>query len=571
MPPFTRKQFLMALKAPLQHSKVLVQDDAVFKKYANKQLPAAKKDMSLSLDQYSGKWTETEIKHLLSRTMFGVRQQDIDTLSSLTMQETVDLILTAPTSQPNPPVNNYTPAGDTDKTGIPAGETWVEGNFGSPGLNFSRCDSLKSWWIGLMINQGLNIVDKMVFFWHNHFATQILVLEDARLSYNHYMKLRISALGNFKILVKDITVDPAMLLYLNGYVNTKNHPDENYARELQEIFTVGNKNTINYNEDDVKSAAKVLTGWSLNSSVFHSYFVPQWHDTSDKQFSSFYNNKVISGKAGSNGAAETDELIDMIFEKNETARYICAKLYRFFVYYNITADIDANIITPLSQLLIANNFEVKPVLEKLFKSQHFYDVYNMGCYIKTPLDYFIGTIRTLGADFSGANTVQDTYKIWNTIHVYAALNGLNLGDPPNVAGWPAFYQSPAYYQSWINFTTLPARMAFSDALLADKIDTETYYPITVDVLKFAKECADVADPQLLINWMAKLLLGVDIVAEQKNNLLSILLSGQDKNHYWTDAWNTYIAATDESNANVVKTRLKSLLTTLMRLPEYQLC
>jgi len=573
MPPISRKQFfetLLTAEGELDRSHT--SEDAVFNKYANKELPASKKSATLSLDQYTGTWTEVEIRHLVNRTMFGARQQDIATLSAMTMSDAVDLLLSDPTGVLNPPLNNYTPVGDYDKVGVPAGETWVESSYSSAGLNFIRCLSLKSWWVGQTINQDLSIIEKMVFFWHNHFATQALSVEDARYSYNYYVKLRTRALGNFKTLTKDITVDPSMLIYLNGYVNTKNNPDENYARELQELFTLGKGNTPNYNEDDVKSAAKVLTGWNLNSSSFVSYFVPQRHDVSDKQFSSFFNNKVITGRAGIDGATEIDDLIDMIFDKSETAHFLCTKLYRFFVYYNITEDIDANIIYPLSQILIANNFEIKPVLAKLLKSQHFYDVYNTGCYIKSPLDFFIGCLRIFDVDLSGATSVGDTYMIWKTIHKYAEENGLDLGDPPNVAGWPAFYQSPQYYQCWINSTTLPARVAFADALLMDGIATGTDTRIAADVLKYAKQCPDAADPQLLISWMIRSLLGgMDIADEQKNSLMSILMSGQTNHSYWTDAWNAYIADPNDMNANIVRTRLKSLLVTLLRLPEFQLC
>jgi uncharacterized protein (DUF1800 family) len=571
MPPLTRKQFFIALQTTSQPDILDPSDDTIFKRYANKSLPVSKKSTSLSLDQYTGNWTEVEIKHLINRTMFGVRQQDINTLSAMTMQESVDLLLSAPAAILNPPLNNYTSAGNQDVTGVPAGETWIDADFGSAGLNFSRAESLKSWWIGQMINQGLSIIEKMLLFWHNHFATQVLVLEDARLSYKHFEKLRIKALGNFKNLVKEVTVDPAMLLYLNGYVNTKNHPDENYARELQELFTLGNNNKNNYNEDDVKSAARVLTGWSINSSVFESYFVPKWHDESDKQFSSFYNNKIITGRTGIDGATETDELINMIFEKSETAHFLCTKLYRFFVYYNITEDIDTHIIKPLSQILIANNFEVKPVLDKLLKSQHFYDGYNIGCYIKTPLDFMVGILRTFSVDMSNVNGVAERYSILKTIHTYAELNGLNLGDPPNVAGWPAYYRSPAYYQCWINSSTFPARMQFSDALLIDGLDTGTNTPIFVDVIKFAEKCPNVADPRLLINWMVTILLGIDIAETQKSSLIGILLSGQVTPSYWTEAWKAYIADPSEMNRNIIQARLRSLLIALLRLPEFHLC
>jgi uncharacterized protein (DUF1800 family) len=571
MPSFSRKQFFNALLATSKSKEENISGDENYRKYANKELPAAKPTMSLSLDPYAGPWTSVHAKHLISRTMFGVRHQDIDALLALTMSESVDLLLSAPSGVPDPPVNNYIAGGGMDITGVWGGETWVESGFGSSGLNFTRVGSLKSWWIGQMINQELCITEKMVLFWHNHFVTQALVVEDARYSYNYYTKLRASALGNFKSLAREITLDPAMLLYLNGNVNTKNKPDENYAREFQELFTLGKGNTPNYNEDDVKSAARVLTGWHVNSSIFTSYFIPQWHDVSDKQFSSFFNNKVIAGRTGDSGADETDDLINMIFEKNETAHFLCEKLYRFFVYYNITAEIDAQIIYPLSQILIANNYDVKPVLECLFKSRHFYDANNMGCYIKTPLDFYVGCLRTFSVDLSGASAIADRYMIWNRIHWLAEVNGLNLADPPNVAGWPAYHQSPAYYQSWINSSTLPARMEFADALLMDGIETGTSIPVYADVINFAKSCPQVADPELLINWLVDLLLGIGIDESHKNSLMSILLSGQASKSYWTEAWNAYIVDPSDINTQVVQARLRSLLITLLHLPEYQLC
>ena len=129
-----------------------------------------------------------------------------------------------------------------------------------------------------MINQGTSIHEKMILFWHNHFATETLDIGDARYVYKHHMLLRKYALGNFKEFVKEITIDPAMLRYLNGYLNNKNSPDENYARELQELFTLGKGPKSNYTEGDVKAAARVLTGYTVNATIISSVFDPNRHD-----------------------------------------------------------------------------------------------------------------------------------------------------------------------------------------------------------------------------------------------------------------------------------------------------
>jgi len=570
MPPVTRRQFFEKISSTRSAAAEVIPNDPIFAKYANKQPPAGKQGMSISLNEYEGPWGIVQIRHLINRTTFGIRQRDIDQFSSMSMSSAVDSLLSTPSAPLVPPVNNYGTEGLKDGTGVMFGDTWVNSNYGGSGLNFTRCLSFKSWWIGRLLAQDLNIAEKMTFFWHNHFATQALVLEDARYSYFHYRKLWARSLGNFKELVRDITVDPAMLLYLNGYLNTKNQPDENYARELQELFTLGKGNNPNYNEDDVKSAAKVLTGWYLNSSVLDSYFVPKRHDTSDKKFSSFFGNKVIKGRTGSDGAIETDELIDMIFEKSETAHFICTKLYRFFVYYNITEDIDRNIIAPLADLLIASNFEIKPVMLKLLKSEHFYDINNIGCYIKTPLDFVVGMLRSLEANLPNAS-MPDSYRIWINLNEHATTLGINLGDPPNVAGWPAFSQSPEFYQCWINSTTLPARMEFSDKIVMGGIDPGTGSPFAADVVKFVNNCPYPDNADGLVRWIVNLLYSADISESHISSFVATLLSGQANPAYWTEAWNNYIVDPAEENTGVVTGRLQQLMIAILRLPEFQLC
>ena len=547
-----------------------IAEDKIFQKYANKEMPHGYAKATATLTPYSGTWTETQAIHLLRRATFGVKAQDVNMLSTMTMDQAVNYLLNNLNPNPAPPVNNYN---DTyqDPTGVAMGQTWVNAAYGDGSVNSLRRASLKAWWSGLIINENLSIQEKMNFFWHNHFATQTNVVGDARMCYNYHAMLRANSLGNFKTLVTSVTKDPAMLQYLNGYLNNKNAPDENYGRELQELFTVSKYNSPNYTEDDIKAAAKVLTGWKINTSTLTSYFDPAQHDTGNKSFSSFYGNTVINGQSGMAGANETDQLINMIFNKFETAKYICSKLYRFFVYYNIDATVDANVITPLANLLVSSNFEIKPVVSALLKSAHFYDVNSMGCYVRTPLEYILGTFRTFNVELPASYTVADTYNVWNYLRNYALNIGQDLGDPPNVAGWPAFYQTPQYYELWINSATLPNRMLFTDIAVNSGLSNCPSMNIKLDVLNFTKQCPNAADADALIDYVCFILLGAAASATEHDNLKSILLSAQQNNSYWSDAWNEYMSNPNVANTATVETRLRSMYTYIMRLAEHHLC
>ncbi|MBS1771776.1 MAG: DUF1800 domain-containing protein [Bacteroidetes bacterium] len=562
-----RREFFEELVASQQATPKNAEDE-VYKKYANKTMPTGLGKTTSSLTPYTGAWTKTEVIHLLRRTTFGVKYADIQTLLGMTMTQAVDKLLNVSTTPPAPPVNNYN--GSYADPTVPLGQTWVNAPYDS-GTSGYRMYSLKSWWLGLMINQDLSILEKMTLFWHNHFSTEVFTM-DARYSYRMCALLRANALGNFKSLVRKVTTEPAMLIYLNGYLNTKTAPDENYARELQELFTLGKGYTPIYSEDDVKAAAKVLTGWRINGTTLTGYFDSTKHDTTNKIFSSFYNGSIITGKTGTAGANEIDDLMTMIFSKNEAALYICRRLYRYFVYYSIDATTEANIIAPLASILVSNNFEIKPVMDTLLKSQHFYDMNNQGCYIRTPMDYLVGMFRTFNINIPTSFTVDKTYAVWNYIRSYGASLSLDLGDPPNVSGWPAFYQEPDYYEIWINSNTLPKRLTFSDMMLNSGFSAGTGTPIKIDVIAFADAYPNAWDPNLLIDYTVDLLFGIQMQASTKTSLkIGTLLTGQTSDYYWSNAWNAYKANPNTTNTNTVKTRLTSMLTELTRLAEHQLC
>jgi uncharacterized protein (DUF1800 family) len=372
-----------------------------------------------------------------------------------------------------------------------------------------------------------------------------------------------------------VTIDPAMLDYLNGSTNTKTNPNENHARELQELFTIGKGpeiapgNYTNYTEDDVKAAAKILTGWRFDSTSLSSYFTLSRHDTTSKQFSADYGGTVVPGSFDPTGHAEIDALLAMIFLQQETAKFICRKLYRWFVYYVIDSAAEANVIGPLADIFRNSNYEIKPVLSALFKSQHFYDPVNIGCVIKSPIDHAVGLCRETGVVFPSSSDLAAQYNHWRYIRTQAANAQMDLGDPPNVAGWAAYYQSPQFYEMWINSDTLPKRVQFSDKLTTTG-NRLNGFTLIVDPLAFAAQTSNAADPDVIVAEFALLLFPTALTANQHQFLLDILLSGLPA-YEWTVEWIDYIThPTDAAKRDAVKTKLEALLTFMMEMAEYQL-
>lgn len=519
------------------------------------------------LDPYSGPWGETQVIHLLKRCMFGAKRADIAHFLGLTMEDSIAELI-APTPTPAPPLNNYATGTVTDPN-VALGETWVNAPLDIL-LNGLRNNSLKNWWISNQLNQERSIHEKMTLFWHNHFATEISVYQGAQLAYRHYSLLREYALGNFKTLTRAVSVDSAMLRYLNGFLNTKQAPDENYARELQELFTIGKGPNALYTEEDVQEAAKVLTGYQINLDTGLYYFNPNRHETSDKQFSAFYNNTIIQGQSGAAGENELDELLEMIFANNEVALFLCRKLYRFFVYYEIDAATEINVIEPMAQIFRDNNYQVAPVLQALLTSEHFFDPLNMGCLIKSPVDQAVGLCREFDVVFPGAAQFVTQYKHWSILRNSAKNATQDLGDPPNVAGWSAYYQEPAFHELWINTDTLPKRVEFSDIMMTSGF-TRDGIKIVIDPVSYTAALATPESPEQLIEQAIRLHYRMEVSQEFRDFLMNILLSGQSDPSYWTEAWLNYTANPgNQTNYNAVFTRLQSFYKYIIDQPEHQL-
>ena len=526
------------------------------------------------INPYAGPWTSNEVIHLLKRTMFGAKKLDVDYFSTRTMSQSVDELLAPLAPNPTAPVKEYlttVTVGAKPDANILQGTTWVNDINSDGTVQSQRIASYKKWWAGVMINQDRSIREKMIFLWINHFGNEADDVANANWIYQQHSLIRQHCLGNFKQLVRGMSIDPAMLKYLNGYLSTASAPDENYGRELQELFAIGKGPGSQYTEQDVKEAAKALTGWRINATTYKSYFDSTKHSAVGKQFSSFYNNTLVAGRTGATaGDMELDDLLTMIFAQGEVAKFMVRKLYRWFVYYEIDATTENNVIAPLADIFRNNNYDIKPVLSALFKSEHFFDILNQGCVIKTPADLVIGAMREFSVSMPLSRDWDTSYGHWNTLYSLMNNQGLNLHDPPNVAGMPAYYQEPLFHEIWISSDSLPKRNQFTD-IMTNSGYTRNAFKMQFDFIAFAKTLPNPGNPNDLIDDTIKRIYRISVSPQVKQQMKTqLLLSNQQYDYYWTNAWADYIANPIVANYNIVNTRLKDLFRYLMNLSEYQL-
>jgi uncharacterized protein (DUF1800 family) len=526
------------------------------------------------LNPYTGTWTANEIIHLLKRTMFGAKKTDVDYFKTRTVSQAVDELINPVAPDPAPPIKEYvttTNPGTNPDGNIIQGTTWVNDINSDGTVQGQRRGSYRKWMAGNLINQDKSIKEKLILFWIDHFGNETTDVGNANWIYNQHMVIRQNALGNFKQMVNAITKDYAMLRYLNGYLNQATAPDENYGRELLELFTVGKGPGSQYTEADVKEAAKVLTGWQVNGTTYTTFFNPNRHSTVNKTFSSFFNNKIITGRTGATaGDQELTDLLNMIFDTQEAAKFICRKLYRYFVYYTIDANTEANVIAPLATIFRTNNYDIKPVLAALFKSEHFFDKANQACYIKSPADLVIGYVREMDIKFPDLTDWDTNYGMWSFFYTTMSITGQSLHDPPNVAGLPAYYQEPLFHEIWINSDSLPKRNQYTDTMINSGF-TRNGKKIIFDPVQYVKQFNNPGNPNDLIDDVLKYLYRIDLSDESKKMIKTqILLSNQQWDYYWTNAWLAYINSPVAANFNVVNNRLKQLFQYFFNLSEYQL-
>ena len=288
---------------------------------------------------------------------------------------------------------------------------------------------LRRWWLDRMLNGPAPLLEKMTLFWHGHFATSIQKVRDAYWMWLQNDMLRRNALGNFSTLVKKISRDPAMMIYLDLQQSRQEHPNENWARELMELFTVG---IGNYTEQDIRESARAFTGYRIDFSTQQFRFAPFQHDHRPKTF--------MGRTANLNG----DDIIDILVSKPACAQFIGRKLWRFFA-----EDDPSNVIVDsVAATIRAHNFEMRPVLREIFNSAEFYSDRVMGNQIKSPVQYIVQTSKLLNAPGPPPVPAQNAMRQMGQI----------LFAPPNVKGWDGG-------KEWISTSTLLFRYNFANYLI----------------------------------------------------------------------------------------------------------
>lgn len=481
----------------------------------------------MPLTPFSGTLGTQRAAHLLRRATFGASKAQIDQFASLDANQAVTQLFQA--NLPDAPL----------PLDLATGQEWVttgpieDVNSGEREL----VELFKGWFIGQMLcvdvpdNQALSyaVREKITFFYHSHFTTMAEKVRSSRGLYFQNALFRLFAFDadddsvqitdpetnitttevaprNFKELVKKVCIDNAMLRFLDGTQNVKGSPNENYAREMFELYTIGRglESRVNgqvppgpgdyftFTEQDVRAAARVLTGFKYDEDYTNidpytglprGVIQPNQHSTdpADKEFSAYYNNNVIDqdplllvgGQPSEESMLdELDQLINMIFDVEETARHICRKLYRFYVYYDIDETLDDSIIADMAQTMISNDYKIQPVLEELFRSQHFYDAMagvnddKFGGIIKSPLDLVTGTAKLLELDIPSPTVdLERFYMLTSTFLGEMGDMGLNFYQPFEVAGYVAYHQFPIYNRNWISTNYLTTRYNFIRKLI----------------------------------------------------------------------------------------------------------
>jgi len=527
--------------------------------------------ISYSLTPYAGAWNRATASHLLRRTMFGATRQQVNDAISNGMNSTVATLLQMPT--PTQPL-----AYSADETIAPFGTTWVNSVYPPDStqaqtVDTSRALSLAAWLMERINTEQVSIAEKMCLFWQNHFSA--VYSNDQRATYNYFALIQQYALGNFKQFVKDMTVDPNMLIFLNGGSNNVFSPNENYARELLELFTIGKGPQIgvgdysNYTELDVASGAKILTGFAVDgirSNTMPSptpVFIPLFHDNTAKQLSYHFGGVNVAN----NGDQEYKNYIDVIFNEDQVATYICTKLYRYYVNYDLTTDVMNNVIPDMAATMIANNYDILPVLDQLFKSEHFYDVALRGSILKSPLDMLFSMFNTTGTVLN--YPVATRYEMNLYLYVFAENLSQAYGAPPSVAGWPAYYQAPSFTKLWVNSTHIKSRFTYAYYVTLFSGIMIGGEALKLKVLPFLDGLSDPSSPVLVIDDICDLFFPKPVSAGKKATLKFLLLGGQP-DFEWTLQYNDYIANPgNASYSQPVQQKVETVLFQVFQMPEFQ--
>ena len=557
-----------------------------------------------ALSPINGPLSRRAASHLLKRLTFGPTRKEINNLENKSISQALD-ILFQKHEHPQPPLDTAT------------GKQWVnpiptEGRIGRVNsLETTLIPYMRQWWLDTMCKQNTGITEKMVFFYHSHFTTLQSRIYYSLSLYYQLSLFRHHSTGNVKELARKMCLDNAMLINLDGNLNEMGNVNENFAREFLELYTIGKGPQVsatdytNYTEQDIKEAARIFTGFKTEH-TFSQNLDPETgvplcrmikspqnqatrHDAGEKKFSHRFGNRTIKPNElityhtlqdlASVDAAhqEVQELVDMIFEQKETARQFCRKLYRFFVYYKITPEIESSIIDPLADTLINNNYETEPVLRQLFSSQHFFDqgVTNeatrvQASLIKSPLDVMAGTLRFFGVSLPDRTQLPLYYDLYKELLQKLAQQGLDLYEPYDVAGYTAYHQAPDYNRNWISSNFLARRYQFADDMLNGIKNKSMVDMMKLDVLQYVRNPLNISNPAdatKMVGEFIEDLFPHEISENRFSYFLNNILLDNLSTKNWEMEWQKYLESGNDAS---VRLQLEKLIRALLQAPEYQL-
>ena len=578
-----------------------------------------KKSSTLSLQPYTGPFGKSQKRHLLNRTMVGNCKRHMDDLEELSLSQAIELIFTVESL--SEPTNIYY----WEKNAQQYQERYISEDVGpnEPFIDRAYTDDLPPgsqeqfgherrmaiWSIVYdgMYHQNTSIHWKLFKFLHNLVPTKAFNTIGHKGGYNYIKLVFESCFSSYKQFIYNVTIDGSMLFFLNLQLSQKETPDENYAREVQELFSVGKRPFAQFSEQDVREIARALVGWNFDYDAVvyeeghenSSSFDPDNHDTGDKVFSSFYNNKIIQGREGPEGAEELQEVIDMLFDTEENSIYIARRLYQFFVYPALTDEIEEQIIKPLAKIYRDNNYSLIAPLKVLLQSQHFFQSDIENAMIKSPIDFNMSILKEVNLmegilhlwngereffslfdnDLFGDKEKDLSYRKYRlTEHLnwYAGKDiGMNLLDPPSVSGWPAYYQEPVYDLFWMNSSTIARRGKLAEQYLRwgywlDVFIDGNGVTLRSNLINYLNTFEDPLDFNIFFEELCDRFTGGLITVQAKSRIRNILL--QEINvHHWSEEVGIVLSNNlDQGTYASIQWRLGHALKSLATLGEFNL-
>jgi len=542
-----------------------------------------------SLNQKSGTLGKRLAAHLLRRATYHVTPARIDNFANKTATQAVDeLFLPTAPLYPNGPLY------------------WENGNPIFSATDISQSQDIESFptntaiafWRIYEASADTSIKWKLI----NWFSTLFNLYSSYRYNYYYWKMLDAMTSQNLKKLAYNMTLDNNMLSYLNNNTNSKDSPNENYAREFLELFTIlkgeaiGVGNYTNYTEADISTAARVLTGLRNSNTtldgetgVITGRAFSGNHDTANKTFSAAFGNTTITGaSSASDMYRELDDFVTMVFDQQETARAYVRKMYRFFVLDNISAEVETDIIEPLATQLRNNGYQHEVVLKRLLKSEHFYDDDDndstneiIGGKMKSPLEMFIVSTNLLDIQ----NTDTDLENLFGSPRQHNIHNehfrnvGYDFRGPNTVEGYPGFYDAPGYSKNWFSANYIYERFTYGISFRRGRRrNTSGYIPYQCDMVQWVENNVDdpngpgtvpapvgAADATKLVDDMLTYLLPEMPTGDRYDYFENKLLGGLSPIN-WYFSWVEYLNTNDDSN---VRVGIESLYDAIMSSPEFQ--